>query len=56
MKKAIFKPTQKILAEYLNLSEGTISKYKKTPVSKIKLSLMLKGLEMLEIEKNKRNK
>jgi transcriptional regulator with XRE-family HTH domain len=42
------KITQKDLAEYLGLSAPTISEYKKNPVGKKKLDLMLKGLELMQ--------
>ena len=54
MKKS--KTTQKELAEYLQVRESTVSEYKKTTIGKLKLHLMLKGLEKLKEEKELRQK
>ena len=42
------KITQKDLAQHLGLSDATISEYKKNPIGKKKLDLMLKGLELMQ--------
>lgn len=48
------KVTQRELAIYLQVEEQTVSNYKKTPVGKRKLHLMLKGLLKLKEEKLQR--
>ena len=48
------KITQKELADYLGVTQGTISGYKSTALGKRKLELMLKGLEKLKEEKELR--
>lgn len=50
------KITQKELADYLGVTQGTISGYKSTTLGKRKLELMLKGLEKLKEEKELRQK
>lgn len=48
------KTTQKDLAEYLGITQGTISGYKDTVLGKRKLDLMLKGLQKIKEEKYER--
>lgn len=54
MKKT--KTTQRELAEHLQVRESTVSEYKNTAVGKLKLQLMLKGLEKIKEERELRQK
>lgn len=48
--------TNKELAEYLEVADGTVYGYKKTEIGLKKYTLMMKGLQQLKEEKNFRQK
>jgi hypothetical protein len=44
------KITQKELSDYLRVTPQAVNEYKKTPLGKRKLDLMLKGLQFLQLD------